>query len=218
MRIFRFYSLTLVMLFAFLIIKAQKSKEVNGFIISMGNDTIACVFKPNSWKKQPREIKARLANKDTLLSAKNINGFFIPSLSIQYVSRLISLVDYSDNFQEASQWKDPNVFPAEKLFLKILHKGELSLYQYTDKLNRDDFFVETVDTLIQLYSHLYYKIESVHPYNPTKALLDKKYQYDLQKLMIHCRTLYSVIENIDLKKEHLLQLFDMYEKCIAENK
>jgi len=135
-------------------------------------------------------------------------------LGIQYVSRPVSLVDYPDNYQEASQWKDPGIFPPEKLFLKILHKGELTLFQYTDKLNRDDFFVETEDTLVQLYSHLYYKIESVHPYNPTKAISDKKYQLDLQMLMKHCQTLFSVIENIELKKDQLLQLFDMYERCI----
>jgi hypothetical protein len=219
MRVFYKYSLTIVLHFAFLYPVAQKSKDPKGYIVTLNNDTLPCVFKARSWKKQPGKINLKLAEKDTSFTPQSISGFIIPSLQIEYMSRIISPVKYIDKLQNATTLKQPEVVPAQASFLRVLHRGTFILSLYLDDLSRKHFFVEAPDNLVELYSHYYLDPgDSRRIYDQPIAVLDKAFEFVLKTLMTPCRTIFSIIENIELNEESLKAVFDIYDKCMISKR
>src|SRR6188474_2221674 len=101
-------------------IHAQKNKYVDGLIITSKNDTIASLVQKRNWNKQPTEIKVKAGNKDTIVTPQAIKKFIIPSLGLEYRSRLVRPANYVDKFQEATISKEPEYGPEQFLYLKLL--------------------------------------------------------------------------------------------------
>lgn len=219
MRIFGRYSFTATLVLAFFITPAQKNKEVKGFIITLENDTLWCTFKQKNWRKQLTEVAIKYNNKDTSFSPENTNSFVITSSQVEYVARTISPANYAEKLQDATTSRAPELATPQRSFLKALYKGSFSLYLYLDKLNRKHFFIEGPGNLVELYLHYY-----VQPPNPTRiydppvTILDRSYEFVLKTLMTPCRSLFSIIENIGLDEDQLIQVFKLYDRCLESKK
>jgi len=197
-------------------IHAQKNKYVDGLIITSKNDTITCLVQKRNWNKQPTEIKVKAGNKDTVVTPQAIKKFIIPSLGLEYKSRLIRPANYVDKFQEATVLKEPEFNPQQFSYLKLLYKGSYNLYLYLDHLNRKHFFVESPGIFIEIYSHYYLDLgDSRRIYDEPVTILDKQFELTLKSLMAACRTLFTIIENIAFVEEQLVKVFKMYDQCVG---
>ena len=197
-------------------IHAQKNKYVDGLIITSKNDTIASLVQKRNWNKQPTEIKVKAGNKDTVVSPQAIKKLIIPSLGLEYKSRLIRPANYVDKFQEATISKEPEFNPPQFSYLKLLHKGSYDLYLYLDHLNRKHFFVESTGIFIEIYSHYYLELgDSRRIYDEPVTILNKQFEFTLKGLMAACRTLSTIIENIAFVEEQLVKVFKMYDQCVG---
>jgi hypothetical protein len=211
--------LTIVLLITFQFVYAQKNKGNFGYIITVQNDTLPCSFKTANWKKQPKQINIKLADKDSTVLPENINGFIISSLQVEYISKDISMANYVDKLQDATISKVPQLAAPQKLFLKTLYKGGFNLYVCSDGINRKHFFIEGPGNFVELYSHYYLEMgDSRRVYDQPITIFDKKYEFVLKTLMTECRTLFSIIENISLNEDQLIQVLKLYDKCTESKK
>jgi len=210
------YFFILIYLTGQLPLHAQKNNYVDGLIITSENDTITCLVQKRNWKKQPKEIKVKAGNKDTVVIPLAIKKFIIPSLDLEYKSKLIRTANYVDIFQEATILKEPEYNPEQFLYLKLLYKGSYNLYLYLDRLDRKHFFVESPGIFIEIYSHYYLELgDSRRIYDQPVTVLEKQFEFTLKGLMAACRTLFTIIENIAFVEEQLIRVFKMYDQCVG---
>lgn len=202
--------------FAIQVVEAQKGNYQKGYIVTHENDTVGCLLQKRNWKKQPLEIKVRAGAKNTIITPQSVKGFIIPSLELNYISREISLTRYIDNLQNATTLKQPEEDTLQIAFLKVLHRGTFNLYLYLDGLSQKHFFVEAPDNFIEIYVHYYiYPGASHRAYDVPVTILDKQFEFVLKTLMTPCRNVFSIIENIQLNEDHLIGLFEIYDKCMT---
>lgn len=208
----RFLSLCLFFLSHFFSL-GQKKKSNEGYFITPLMDTVSCTFKDRNWKKQPCEFRITINNRDSVLFPENVLAVFIASRELKYASRIIKPAKYIDNIQNATNNRDPVLDTSRNAFIKSLHEGTLNLYLYYDKLSSKHFFVENKDNFLEIYSHYYSDFGGARNSQPV-AVQNKYYEFALKVLMTPCRSLFSIIENIGLNEEQLIQLFKMYDRCI----
>ena len=194
----------------------QKKKAIEGFIVTRALDTVACLFSARNWTKQPFEIKMKLQGKDSLIKPNQIAGFFIPSMDIEYKAREIRSVKYVINIQEAENGYKPDIDTARYVFIKTLYRGNLSLLMYQDKIERKHFFVEVGNEITEIYSHLYSAAGNWHNNDPVVEWY-KQYISALKVFMNDCRSVYSLIDVMELNEASLLQLFKTYDYCLRSN-
>jgi len=190
----------------------QKKQAITGFFVTTQNDSISCIFKDRNWKKQPSEFSI-ISNSGTVLHTQNISEVNIISRSLKYVTRTIKMARYVDNIQNANNNIYPEFDSATQVFVKLLYEGTLNLYIYFDKLDQKHFFIENKDNFLELYLHLFSGIGGPLGNQPI-AIQNRQYEFVLKTLMTPCRSMFSIIENIRLEEEQLVQLFKLYDKCL----
>lgn len=197
----------------------QKNKTAAGYVIGLNNDTVQCLFKTRNWKKQPQTVTIIVDNKDSLISPQTTLGFSIPSLQIEYASKVIEPANYVDKLQDATILKAPEHDVKRSAFVKVLHNGRFDLLLYLDGIGKKHFFIEGENNFVELYSHYYMdKGDSRRIYDSPITVLDKAFELVLKTLMTPCRTIFSIIENIQLTEEHLKRVFEIYDTCMDSKK
>ena len=203
--------------FATLFVSAQKNKKWDGYFISLKKDTVRCTFKDRNWKKQPYEFTVVVNNKDSVLLPQSVSEVNIRAKELTYASRIIKPAKYIDNIQHAHNTRDADLDTPRHAFVKTLHQGKLNLYLYTDKVNMKHFLVEDDDNFLEMYLHYYTDIGGFFGDQPI-VTQNKQYEFILKTLMTPCRTMFSIIENIRLEEDHLIQLFTIYDRCMDSKK
>ena len=204
-------------LFATLFVAAQKNKGWDGYFISLKKDTVHCSFKDRNWKKQPYEFTVVVNNKDSILFPQSVSEVNIRAKDLKYASRIIKPAKYIDNIQNAHNTRDADLDTPRHAFVKTLHQGKLNLYLYTDKVNMKHFLVENDDNFLEMYLHYYTDIGGLLGDQPI-VTQNRQYEFVLKTLMTPCRTVFSIIENIRLEEDHLIQLFTIFDRCMEFKK
>ena len=204
-------------LFTTFFVSAQKNKGWDGYFISLKKDTIHCTFKDRNWKKQPYEFTVIVNNKDSILLPQNVGEVNVKAKELKYASRIIKPAKYIDNIQNAQNTRDADLDTSRHAFIKMLHQGRLNLYVFTDKLNMKHFLVENDDNFLEMYLH-YYTGTGGPLLNQPIAIQNRQYEFVLKTLMTPCRTIFSIIENIRLEEDQLIQLFTIYDRCMDSKK
>lgn len=210
-------------LYLFLIIivvpaSGQKKKSSSGYIITQTKDTIACVFDPYNWKKQPTELKVRINEKDIIIRPNEIEGFK-NSEGNEFISRKIELFKYNREVQNANSGDVPLSEIITAAFLKTLYHGKINLYVYKDELGGDHYFIEKDTILKEIYIHLYAstggfpssKINS-HARRPV-VVNNFQYYYALKVMMQDCKNIFPEVDKTELNAKSLISLLKQYEKC-----
>lgn len=216
----KFSSIPFIVCILFLTsVHSQKNNYVDGFLITLQSDTIACSIQKRNWKKQPSEIHVKSPAKDSAIAPQSIKGFIVPFLQVEYVTKAIRPARFIDKAQNANSSKDPDLDTLQFAFLKMLHRGTFNLYTFIDRLGRNHFFVEAPDNFLEIYTHYYlYLGDSRRIYDVPVTVLDKQFEFVLKVLMTSCRAIFGIIENIQLNMENLKGLFEVYDKCMASKK
>ena len=213
-------------LYLFLIIivvpaSGQKKKPSSGYVITQTNDTIACVFDPYNWKKQPASIKVRVHGKDTTIYPGSINSFINPSGN-EFVSRKIELFKYNRDIQFAISNDIPSSEIISAAFLNILYRGRITLYLYKDRLGGDHYFIEKNSVLKEIYIHLYYTVGGYVTGTNTKqpvVVNNFQYYFTLKEMMQDCGNIFPEVDKTQLNAKSLISLLKQYDKCtIAPDK
>lgn len=101
-----------------------------GYFIEKGNKT-ECLIKNLAWKNNPESIEYKLTEGDSpkISSAAQIAEFGVDD----YIFKAFTVnIDRSSSFyQSMSKDKEP-LWTNEKLFLKVIASGDMSLYEYKD--------------------------------------------------------------------------------------
>lgn len=216
MRLFYLSCLLLVFIISSLYADGQKSKNQPGYFITRSGDTVSCIFYERKWKKQPVAVKIKSGEKDMIIVADSVRGFAIPSLRLEYISKIIGPAKYKNTLQDATTQQDPDFENTRTAFIKVLYRGNFGLYVYYDELNNKHFFTESPDTFIEIFEHYYKSLgDSRRVYDEPLTILNKQFEFVLKILMTPCRSLFSIIENIKLEEDQLIQTFKMYDKCIS---
>jgi hypothetical protein len=229
------YFLMSVFLFFTFVSFGQKKKIIQGFYITMQNDTIKCDFKSRNWKKQPFSISVSVNNTNSVLIPADVSEVNIVSLETKYVSRKIAPANYNDNLLFVEDGAIPSSDSMRPAFLKSLYTGRLNLYLYIDKLKRNHFFVEDKDNFLEIYFHNHK--ESLYTNSALPIYIDnarkdsnpgefgvsvssknKQFEFVLKTLMTPCRSLFGIIENIGVNEEQLVQVLKLYDRCMEEKR
>lgn len=153
-------------------------------------------------------------NNNLVIIPTNVTEANIVSMGTKYTVRKIAPANYNDDLLFIEDGAIPALDSMRLAFLKCLYTGNLNLYLYIDKLKRNHFFVEDKDNFMEIYFHNHKESR----YLQGVSSKNKQYEFVLKTLMTPCRSLFSIIENIGLNEEQLIQLFTMYDKCMAIKK
>ena len=177
-----------------------------GYYIDNTNQKIDCFIQNVDWKNNPTEFEYKLSeNGETQrASIKSIREFGVDNIS-KYIRRTVNIDRSSENINNLSSDKNP-IFKEEELFLKVLVEGEANLYFYEDNSLRR-FFYNKQDGII---NQLIYK-----SYKPSSNRIGKNNRFRNQLWNdLKCSTFkINKVENIDYKRNALINFFVAYNEC-----
>jgi hypothetical protein len=121
----------------------------NGYLIYWNGERIDCLIKNSDWKNNPETLEYKLSN-DEISQKANISSVkeFGVGVSLKYVAADVKIDRTLDNISGLTHEKNP-VWKEERLFLKVLVEGKISLLFYEDS-NLRRFFYDNGDTAVQL--------------------------------------------------------------------
>lgn len=177
-----------------------------GYFINNNNKKTDCLIKNIDWKNNPIEFNYKLLNDEDIqiASINSIKEFGIYNYS-KFIRSKVNIDISSEDYDKLSTGKSP-IFNEEQLFLKVLVEGKANLYFYQDKrLVR--FFYKTSTTNIEQLVFKSYIIED------NKIAENKDYQRQLW-LNLKCQSIsMKNVENVDYKKNDLVNFFIKYNEC-----
>lgn len=177
-----------------------------GYFINNSGQRTDCLIKNIDWKNNPTKFQYKLSEKGEIKIAtiKSIEEFGITGLS-KYNKYIVNIDRSSKNIKNLSTVKK-SMFNEEQLFLKVLVEGKANLYVYEDKNLRRYFYKTDISNIEQLVFKNYRTTDN-------KVGENKRYKQQLWN-NLKCQNIQmKSIENINYKKNELVNLFIKYNEC-----
>lgn len=210
-----FYSIfpALAIYFLLPVIGRGQNKSATDFYITKKGDTVRGVNITGS-KRQPFSITVTENGQKTEFLPQDISGFVNTAWKAEFKSHIIQPMMYNTSIQEALYNERPYRDTARAVFLKILHKGKLNLYLYHDELGKPHFFLETPNSFIEMYIHVYNTKAVYHEIKtiPLSAT-HHQYSYVLKDAMQNCGGILNLIDQTTLTEKSLIALLKKYDSC-----
>uniref|UniRef100_UPI004049BF5A tRNA modification GTPase n=1 Tax=Flavobacterium sp. TaxID=239 RepID=UPI004049BF5A len=179
-----------------------------GYFINNSGEKIECLIKNKDWKNNPTEFEYIENNQTKVMNIKFIEEFSIYNTS-KYLRVTVNIDRSSENISDLSEERNP-IFNEEQLFLKVLVEGKANLYFYEDP-NVKRYFYNLDDSQIEQLIFKTYKVSF------NIALKNNQFRQQLfNDLKCNSNTNNS-IENLDYKKNSLVNYFIAYNKCNNSN-
>jgi hypothetical protein len=176
-----------------------------GYYIDNMNQKTNCLIKNIDWITNPTEFEYKLSENSESKKAtiKSIKEFGVDNIS-KYIRATVNIDRSSENINSLSNDKNP-IFKEEELFLKVLIQGKATLYEYVDGVLR--YFYNNDNSKIEqlIFKNYYISDDNLGINNRFRQQL----WVDLKCPNIKI----SEIENLDYKKDELVDFFVKYNKC-----
>lgn len=177
-----------------------------GYYIDNSNNKIDCLIKNIDWKSNPKAFKYKLSENSEPKNAdiKSVKAFEIYN-TLKYIRSTVKIDRSSEVISRMSNDRNP-VFVEEQLFLKVLVEGKANLYFYEDGgLNR--YFYNKENTNIEQLVFKSYKTpdNKIGKNNTFKMQLKNDFECPAIRM--------KNIENLEYKKNSLINIFISYNKC-----
>ncbi|WP_426483710.1 hypothetical protein [Flavobacterium sp. 2] len=204
--------LLLTLFLYFSAINAQISFEKGYFISNNGTKT-ECFIKNIDWYNNPIDFKYKINLNDSdskTETIKNITEFGIEN-NVTYKRASVKIDESSNKLDNLSTNKNP-IWKDDTVFLKVLIKGDATLYQY---VNGDmmRFFYETKERPLE---QLVYKEYFVVNDNGGKTTdVNTFYKQQLYNNVKSETTTLNEIKKLEYKKEQLVKYFIKYNHLDA---
>jgi hypothetical protein len=200
--------ITILFLFFFTFSYAQISFEKGYYTLNDGN-RIECFIKNIDWKNNPVDFKYKTQLSDNDFKTEtiaNVQEFGIDN-ETTFKKFKIKIDRTSDEPNKLLADRNP-VFKEEVIFLKVLVKGDATLYSYTDQ-NLNRYFYETKTIPVeQLVYTKYYKIDSNG--SPTILAENNEYKQQLFQNVKAENTTEKEIIKLNYNKSDLTKYFIKY--------
>ncbi|MFB9077598.1 hypothetical protein ACFFLS_01190 [Flavobacterium procerum] len=198
--------LLLTFLFCYSLMNAQISFE-KGYFISNDNKKTECYIKNVDWNYNPIEFKYKINIEDSNVKTEtiaNVKEFGINDNNT-YQRAKVNIDISSSELERLSVNKNPD-WKEDLIFLKVLVKGDTSLYQYVNpEMTR--FFYETKNSqLEQLVYKEYFDQEST----PRTAIENNYYRQQLLNNVKSENITDNDIKRVIYKRESLMKYFLKY--------
>ncbi|OUL61736.1 outer membrane beta-barrel protein [Flavobacterium sp. AJR] len=200
--------ITILFLFFFTFSYAQISFEKGYYILNDGN-RVECFIKNIDWKNNPTDFKYKTQLSDNDFKTEtiaNVQEFGIDN-ETTFKKFKIKIDRTSDEPNKLLADRNP-VFKEEVIFLKVLVKGDATLYSYTDQ-NLNRYFYETKTIPVeQLVYTKYYQIDSNG--SPTILAENNEYKQQLFQNVKAENTTEKEIIKLNYNKSDLTKYFIKY--------
>ncbi|WP_052259551.1 outer membrane beta-barrel protein [Flavobacterium sp. KMS] len=200
--------ITILFLFFFTFSYAQISFEKGYYILNDGS-RIECFIRNIDWKNNPTDFKYKTQLSDNDFKTEtiaNVQEFGIDN-ETTFKKFKIKIDRTSDEPNKLLADRNP-VFKEEVIFLKVLIKGDATLYSYTDQ-NLNRYFYETKTIPVeQLVYTKYYQIDSNG--SPTILAENNEYKQQLFQNVKAENTTEKEIIKLNYNKSDLTKYFIKY--------
>ncbi|MEA9415537.1 outer membrane beta-barrel protein [Flavobacterium sp. PL02] len=200
--------ITILFLFFFTFSYAQISFEKGYYILNDGS-RIECFIRNIDWKNNPTDFKYKTQLSDNDFKTEtiaNVQEFGIDN-ETTFKKFKIKIDRTSDEPNKLLADRNP-VFKEEVIFLKVLVKGDATLYSYTDQ-NLNRYFYETKTIPVeQLVYTKYYQIDSNG--SPTILAENNEYKQQLFQNVKAENTTEKEIIKLNYNKSDLTKYFIKY--------
>lgn len=200
--------ITILFLFFFTFSYAQISFEKGYYILNDGS-RIECFIRNIDWKNNPTDFKYKTQLSDNDFKTEtiaNVQEFGIDN-ETTFKKFKIKIDRTSDEPNKLLADRNP-VFKEEVIFLKVLVKGDATLYSYTDQ-NLNRYFYETKTIPVeQLVYTKYYQIDSND--SPTILAENNEYKQQLFQNVKAENTTEKEIIKLNYNKSDLTKYFIKY--------
>jgi len=204
----------LIVLFNLSRVSAQKN-EIDGFIITLKNDTLKGTIDYRQWNINPGSINFKdTKGNESIFHPDDISGFFILSKD-HYISSHVSLDLSSFQIKDIMEYQEPKMVKDTCVFLLTLVKGKASLYYLKDRNDREHFYISKDKApLVELLVKKNYRTTSEgstvpHGYVATTEI----YKGQLIVLFDDCPSLKEKINSLTYSTASLCSLLISYNKC-----
>ncbi len=206
-----FFALSLITLNAQSIITEVK-------IINKSGDTLVGKIKnypKNGWEHEPKAITfISQKGQEMIYTTKDINGFLITSSNRLYQSAVVDVNNEPIEDGKLRLLNSPNEINNFKLdktevFLFVLTKGALNLYEYYDDKNKYHYFINTQNEPIKELSFRRVEVEGKEK---RRVFTVDTYKKQLTDAMVDC-SFNKDWQNLPYKKDELIKAVSNYNAC-----
>ncbi|RCS26754.1 PorT family protein [Polaribacter sp. WD7] len=190
-------------------------KFEKGYFIKNNKEKVECLIKNIGWRYTPTQIDYKLASDTEIKTMKltNIVEFGIYDDS-KFIKRTVDIDRSSSDVDVFDEDRNPN-FKTETIFLKLLLKGDINLYQYTNK-DLFRFFYEKKATkeIKQLVYKQYYGYKYVDG-NPVRGGVKTNNGFRQQIINYFDSKCVDTknVKNLRYSKNDLVPFFKEFNQC-----
>lgn len=188
----------------------SQTKFEKGYLINLNEQRINCYIKDNDWKNNPTEVKYRVGENDEtkIADLKNTKAFGIDN-KVAYIRAVVD-IDYSSGDVSTLSGKREPELKTDTVFLKILVKGEASLYYYENSSLIRYFYSTSSKPIEQLIYKEYI--------NGDKGIFrNRDFTAQLWKNVRCPETSINIIKTIQYKAKDLIDYFRNYNECVNKS-
>ncbi|GAB3661233.1 hypothetical protein GCM10028791_35630 [Echinicola sediminis] len=201
-----------ILTFAFLLLNFYSFGQENfkpGYIVTSDSDTIVGTIDFRDWAVNPEQIMFAEKAGDAAIPffPEDIKSFGVADT--HYLSAMVDIGTDSHYTAELDTAYNLNT-TRRSVFLKMIVKGDKSLYYYNGGTSSVNFYIHVADKL-ELLEYKKYVSES---YGDRNIKINKKYLGQLRFYLGDCEDIASYLRNVRYDKNSLTRLFGKYYSCV----
>lgn len=182
-----------------------------GYIIQTNGTKVNCLIKNEDWKGSPTSFIYKLEeNGDTKIGNLNNVAAFGAAESYKYVNATVQIDQSTDNVDKLSYSRNPEM-KEEKLFLKVLVEGKVSLF-YTQINNNPRYFYNMDQGEIVQLIYKRFLVTNL------KMGKNERFKQQLATDLICTNLKENSFSDLEYKMNSLVNLITKYNNCVdSEN-
>jgi hypothetical protein len=194
---------------AFSPILFAQGKYENAALILTSGDTLKGFIQNKDWKVSPKSIlfKTQLSDESVRYDVSQISSFHLHDSNELFESATVAV----DKSISSEQNADVTAVIPETALIRVLLKGEVSLYHYGD--TRDHFFVRRGQEKL---TELVVEKKIVNKDGVSGIKITEKFKYTLSAVFDDCPLINAEIQKSRLTAKSLMNLFHAYYICKAQ--
>ena len=199
---------------AMLIFQTSFSQKnyLSGYIIRLSGDTLRGFIDYRNWGRNPDKIsfKVKADDQSCYYRPTDINGFGV--LDEFYESAIVETEESPENIlniTDETYYESGLKLKADTAFLQTIIHGSKSLYSYTNKAGKYQFYIRQGST----YNLLIYKKYLVRTSTNCGIAENKEYINQLSAYLQDCPTIQPKLENTSYSLSGMEKLFLYYYAC-----
>lgn len=220
----------LFILLTFPLLLSAQRKYTAGQVVTRDGDIIKGEIDYREWVINPRTIKFRTGEMVTTYGPKELRSFRIDSKNEIYESAVVLVNQESLDWEDLPQYQTYAEVDGEMemkqdtVFLMVLTRGRVNLYQLIDRQKRNHFYFRKGNGAYEPL--IYRKIKVMRPgqilmanvledNNLPRALVFEDYKGQLKYILADCGMLDSAIDKLTYSRS-ILDVVNRYNECMGQ--